>query len=41
VCFVKLNVVEGGTFREEKSRRVSLCITAQQEMCVEERQENL
>lgn len=37
---MKLNGVEGGTLREEKSTRRSLCFTAQQEMCVEEGQDN-
>ena len=37
---MKLNEVQGGTFREEKSTRMSLCFTAQQEMCIEEGREN-
>lgn len=37
---MKLNEVEGGTFREHKSTRMSLCFTAQQETCIEEEQEN-
>lgn len=40
VGFVILNEVEGGTFREEKSTRMSLCFSAQQEICIEEGQEN-
>lgn len=32
----KVNEIEVGTFREEKSTRMSLCFTVQQEMYVEE-----
>lgn len=38
--FGKVNEIEVDAFREEKSTKMSLCFTVQQEMYIEEGQEN-